>query len=225
MNETRFAELIARIAHDLRSPLTSIKGFSTTLVSRWEKFEDHQRFELVEAIAADADRMSRIVSEVLDLARLESNRLELHRRHSNLADLVDGALRDFGVPPGSDRFELSIPGDLSLVVDPDRFRNVLFNVFESAVRFSGDRPIDVSANLEADDVVIDVGDRGMTIPPDRLEGLLEEPSAGSGPAMRRAASLGLYLSRRLVEAHGGTITVISEKDEGTKFEITIPKGP
>lgn len=225
MNETRFAELIAKVAHDMRSPLTSIKGFSTTLVSRWDRFDDTQRFELVEAIAADADRMSRIVSEVLDLARLESDSLELRRRHANLSELVDKAVEDVRVLPGSDRIEVSIPGELGLVVDPDRFRNVLFHVLENAVRFSEEGPIDVSAALRAGDVVIDVTDRGAGIPPDRLASIFDGPDGRSGRAATRGLGLGLYLSRRLVEAHGGKITVTSEQDEGTTFEITVPKEP
>ena len=81
---TNFADMISKIAHELRSPLTSVKGFSATLLGRWDRFTDEQRFELVEAIHADAERMGRIVSEVLDLARLESDRLELHRTQVEL---------------------------------------------------------------------------------------------------------------------------------------------
>src|SRR3712207_2735425 len=76
--EVGFAELISKIAHELRSPLTSVKGFSATLVKRWDRFTDEQRLQFVETIHSDAERMGRIVSEVLDLARLEANRLEIH---------------------------------------------------------------------------------------------------------------------------------------------------
>ena len=74
LSDVGFAELISKIAHELRSPLTSVKGFSATLLKRWDRFTDEQRLQFVETIHADAERMGRIVSEVLDLARLEANR-------------------------------------------------------------------------------------------------------------------------------------------------------
>src|SRR5918992_5670333 len=84
----KFAEMINKIAHELRSPLTSVKGFSSTLIKRWEKFTDEQKREFVETIHFDAERMSRIVSEVLDLARLESGRLELRRESVDLGGVA-----------------------------------------------------------------------------------------------------------------------------------------
>src|ERR671910_1340909 len=90
----RFAELISKIAHELRSPLTSVKGFSATLVKRWDRFTDEQKLQFVETIHADAERMGRIVSEVLDLARLETGRFELNPTAVNAKATVDRAVED-----------------------------------------------------------------------------------------------------------------------------------
>ena len=91
MSDPRLAEMISKMAHELRSPLTSVKGFSSMLMKRWDRFTDEQKFQFVETIHHDAERMSRIVSEVLDLARLESGRLELHKaNHDAGADRGTG---------------------------------------------------------------------------------------------------------------------------------------
>src|SRR4051794_9803991 len=78
------AELVAMVAHELRSPLTGVKGFTSTLLSRWDRFTDAQRRELIEGVDADADRLARLIAELLDIARIDSGRLELHRRPVDL---------------------------------------------------------------------------------------------------------------------------------------------
>src|SRR5688572_10253322 len=117
MSESRFAEMISKIAHELRSPLTSVKGFSATLLNRWDRFDDEQRKQLVETIHADAERMGRIVTEVLDLARIESNRIELHTTDVPLAELCQEALQDSAVHGGSARVTIDVPDDLVANMD------------------------------------------------------------------------------------------------------------
>src|SRR5688572_15300924 len=96
MENHRFAEMISKIAHELRSPLTSIKGFSSTLTQRWDRFTDEQRFQFVETIHADSERMGRIVSEVLDLARIESGRLQLSPRPTSVSGVAETATEHVG---------------------------------------------------------------------------------------------------------------------------------
>src|ERR687895_1197766 len=112
----RFAEMISKIAHELRSPLTSVKGFSATLLKRWDRFNDEQRLQFVETIHADAERMGRIISEVLDLARLESGRLELHPDDVQVAAVARKAVEQLGSGP-EDRVVVDI--DSSVVVHAD----------------------------------------------------------------------------------------------------------
>src|SRR3989337_4166550 len=109
MSDPRLAEMISKMAHELRSPLTSVKGFSSMLIKRWDRFTDEQRLQFVETIHHDAERMSRIVSEVLDLARLESGRLELHRANHDLGPIAERAVRNTEIHPGSERIAASIP--------------------------------------------------------------------------------------------------------------------
>jgi signal transduction histidine kinase len=146
MKETRVADMISMIAHELRSPLTSIKGFSTMLVTRWDRFTDEQRLQFVETISADAERMGRIVSEVLDLARMEAGRLELHPVRASLAEIVARANERMIELPGADRVAVSVPDGLVAWADPDRLEHVVANLIENAIKFSDDGAITVVGN-------------------------------------------------------------------------------
>src|ERR671915_812998 len=163
MADVSFAELISKIAHELRSPLTSVKGFSATLVDRWDRFTDEQRLQFVETIHADAERMGRIVSEVLDLARLETGRLELNPTAVNAKAIVDRAVEAHSRQSGAERVEIDVPEELSVWADPDRLGHVLGNLVENAIKFSDEGPITISASVGNGTVVISVADGGVGI--------------------------------------------------------------
>ena len=232
-NDQRFAEMISKIAHELRSPLTSVKGFSSTLIKRWDKFTDEQKFQFVETINADADRMSRIVSEVLDLARLETGRFELHATGVELLPLVEKAATHHAGLPGADRVKIEVPEGLKAWADPDRLGHVLSNMVENAVKFSDDGPITITAApVDSPDpsqpqmVEIAVADEGVGIEPERLDVVFSSPAPVGQRATPSGTGLGLYLSRLLMEAHGGTIEVESELEKGSKFTLRLPaEGP
>lgn len=224
MSDDRFAEMISKIAHELRSPLTSVKGFSATLISRWDRFTDEQRFQLVETIHADAERMGRIVSEVLDLARIESGQLELHRQDVGLAQLVNKAVEHVVLLPGSDRVSSSVPEDLAVSADPERLMHVLSNLVENAVKFSDEGPVSITGETTDGAALVTISDQGVGIPEDLIAGIFSGPAPRSGKATPLGTGLGLYLSKRLVELHGGDITVSSTEGEGSVFTVTLPLG-
>jgi signal transduction histidine kinase len=224
MAEVSFAELISKIAHELRSPLTSVKGFSATLVDRWDRFTDEQRRQFVETIHADAERMGRIISEVLDLARLEAGRLELHPDDVQVATV---ALKAVGQLPGGGDDRVSVDVDPSVVVhaDPERLGHVLTNLVENAVKFSDDGPITVSAARDGGSVRIVVSDEGVGIEEERQPEIFSGPAPSGQRSGPSGTGLGLYLTRRLVEAHSGSIAVDSKPGEGARFIVTLPAGP
>ncbi|MGH2746957.1 MAG: sensor histidine kinase [Actinomycetota bacterium] len=227
MDDTRFADMISKIAHELRSPLTSVKGFSSTLVKRWDRFTDEQRFQFVETINQDAERMARIVSEVLDLARLESGRLELTSVVTRLAPIATAAAEQVSALPGAERIQVQVDDGIEVWGDPARLEHVLGNLVENAVKFSDEGPIVVSAQTIPDDrVEITVTDEGVGIDGDRVAGLFSGPAPAGQRKGPSGTGLGLYLTRRLVEAHGGKIAVESEPGQGSTFTVTLPsKGP
>jgi signal transduction histidine kinase len=222
MAEIKFAELISKIAHELRSPLTSVKGFSATLVKRWDQFTDEQKLQFVETIQADAERMSRIVSEVLDLARIEADRLELNRTDAHVRSIVERALAHLSQLDGAKRVELTIDDELTAWADPERLERVMSNLLENAVKFSDEGPINVDAARDGTITRIDVVDAGVGIPEEKLANIFSGPAPKSGPATPLGTGLGLYITRRLVEAHGGSISVESEQGKGSTFTVTLP---
>jgi signal transduction histidine kinase len=201
-----------------------VKGFSATLIGRWERFTDEQRFELVEAIHADAERMGRIVSEVLDLARLESNRLELHRTAVELKDVAVKAASHVARLPGSDRVAVEVPPGLVAQVDGERIGHVLTNLIENAVKFSDDGPITVQGRAVDQMVEVSVVDSGVGIEADRLSAIFSGPGPTGQRATPLGTGLGLYLSLKLVQAHGGTLEVESTEGEGSTFTMRVPVG-
>ncbi|MDQ4144090.1 MAG: HAMP domain-containing histidine kinase [Actinomycetota bacterium] len=222
MSETQFAEMISKIAHELRSPLTSIKGFSATLVKRWDRFNEEQRLQFVETILADAERMSRIISEVLDLARLEAGRLELDPRDANVAAVANKAIAQVTQLPGGERVTVDIPDDVTAWADADRLERVIANLVENAVKFSETGPVEVSARTDGSSMTLTVSDRGVGIEPDRLESVFAGPGPTGQIAGPRGTGLGLHLSKRLAEAYGGTLSVESTLNEGSTFTLVLP---
>lgn len=220
-----FAELVSRMAHELRSPLTSVKGFSATLRSHWDRFSDDQRREFVTAIHDDAERMGRIIAEVLDIARTEAGRLELNRELVDLRELCLKIGARLGSAPGGDRIVVDVPAGLSVLVDEDRMDRILHNLVENGVRFSEDGPVRVTARaLETGEVLVAVSDEGVGIEEERVPDVFEGPGPRGQMVTPRGTGVGLYLGKRLIEAHGGTISVESEVGKGSTFRLQIP-GP
>lgn len=222
MSDVGFAELISKIAHELRSPLTSVKGFSATLVKRWDRFTDEQRFQFVETIHADAERMGRIVSEVLDLARLEANRLEIHPQNVSVASVALQSAEHLAGLAGGERVSVEVDEGLTAYVDPERLGHMLRALIENAIKFSDDGPITVSAARSKDEVEIKVTDQGIGIEAERLGGLFSGPAPTGQRSGPSGTGLGLYLTRRLAEAHSGRIEVSSEQDKGSVFTLCLP---
>jgi signal transduction histidine kinase len=224
MEDVRFAEMISKIAHELRSPLTSVKGFSATLLKRWDRFTDDQRREFVETIYADAERMGRIVAEVLDLARIEAGRLELHRQAVDLGAVAKQAVDRLPDGESRVRVDVQITDGLTAWADPERLGHVIANLVENGIKFSDEGPVTVRAVSTSNGVEITVTDEGVGIEPDRHVVIFSGPAPGGQRSGPSGSSLGLYLSRRLVEAHGGVIEVASEPGAGSTFTVLLPPG-
>jgi signal transduction histidine kinase len=224
MEDARFAELISGIAHELRSPLTSVKGFSSTLVKRWDRFTDEQRFQFVETINKDAERMARIVSEVVDLARLEANRLELHPQRTEIGSVASRALDQLADLPGAERIVVQIDPGLYAWADPTRLEVVIFNLLENAVKYSDTGPVRVSARKRDGELALVVEDEGIGIDAARLPGLFDGPASPAQHATPSGTGLGLLLTSKLVQAHGGTLSVDSRSPGGSIFTVMLPAG-
>ncbi|MGI5453253.1 ATP-binding protein [Streptomyces sp. CA-249302] len=225
--ERSHAELIATVAHELRSPLTSVKGFTATLLAKWERFTDDQKRLMLETVDADADRVTRLIAELLDISRIDSGRLEVRRQPVDIGAAVGRHIQAY-VAAGqtADRFLLRIEQPLpSLWADPDKVDQVLSNLLENAVRHGeGTVTIDITATAspredEDTGTSVTVSDEGPGIPEESMNRVFTRFWRGS---KRGGTGLGLYIVKGIVEAHGGTITVGRGPQGGAEFRFTLP---
>ncbi|MFJ8544669.1 ATP-binding protein [Streptomyces sp. NPDC093586] len=225
--ERSHAELIATVAHELRSPLTSVKGFTATLLAKWERFTDDQKRLMLETVDADADRVTRLIAELLDISRIDSGRLELRRQPVDIGAAVGRHIQAYvaaGQP--ADRFLLRLGRPLpALWADPDKIDQVLSNLIENAVRHgAGTVTIDITpaaSPREEEDAgtSVTVSDEGPGIPEESMNRVFTRFWRGS---KRGGTGLGLYIVKGIVEAHGGTITVGRAPGGGAEFRFTLP---
>jgi len=239
------AELVATVAHELRSPLTSVKGFTATLLAKWDLFTDAQRRLMLETIEADADRVTRLITELLDVARIDSGRLELHRVLVDLPAMLRGEVaRLVARGEGADRFEIRVVRADALPetwADADKLDQVFLNLLENAVRHGagkvavlvepdiGSRQAPVTRVIAqppsrtAADIgtVVTVTDQGAGVPAAAVGRVFSRFWRGG---RRGGTGLGLYIAKGLIEAHGGTIALVSQPGHGAAFRVRVPAG-
>jgi signal transduction histidine kinase len=216
------AELVSVVAHELRSPLTSVKGFTATLLEKWDRFDDEQKLHMLRTVNADADRLARLISELLDVSRIETGRLELRKQVVDLPALVrrDVAARVMA-GEAEDRFTVTIAGTIDeLWADPDKIAQVVGNIVENALRH-GAGPVRITVGELDGGVVVEVVDHG--------EGITAE----AGPRMftkfwhdarRGGTGLGLFIAKGIVDAHGGSIAAMNAPGGGAQVRFTLPAG-
>jgi PAS domain S-box-containing protein len=220
-------EFIARISHDLRTPVSSIRGFLKLLREGKVSNPEIQR-EFLDRAADDADRLKALVDELLDIYRMEEGELDLQIEKIDIEELihqsislVEGLAEEKGIdllgyPP---RKQISIEGDQV------RLEQVLSNLVENAVKYADeDQPIAVRVKQMENEVMFQVIDRGPGIPREAQSKLFDKFYRVEYPEKRAhdGTGLGLYIAKRVVEAHGGQIGVTSEPGEGSTFFFVIP---
>jgi signal transduction histidine kinase len=220
------ADLVSTVAHELRSPLTSVKGFTATLLAKWPRFTDDQKRVMLETVNADADRVTRLITELLDVSRIESGRIEVHRE---LVDIPARATKIISgrVAAGEDaaRFSLQVRGPLPETwLDADKMDQILGNLIENAVRHGAGTVTTVVEPATVDGapgVAVSVRDQGQGIAPEFAPRVFRQ----FWRAKRRGgAGLGLFIVKGLVEAHGGTISVAQPPAGGAEFRFIMPAG-
>ncbi|MFL6240673.1 MAG: ATP-binding protein [Actinomycetes bacterium] len=216
------AELVAMVAHELRSPLTSVKGFTATLLSKWERFNDEQKLLMLETVNSDADRVTRLIGELLDVSRIDAGRLELHKQ---VVD-VPGAVRrcvagHVAAGESAERFVVTEDGALPEIwADPDKLDQVLGNIVENAIRH-GDGTVTITVGPRDGGVEVSVSDEGGGIAPEAEQRVFAKFWRG---ATRGGTGLGLFIAHGIVQAHGGTITAGRGAGGGALVRFRLPAG-
>lgn len=213
------SDLVATVAHELRSPLTGVKGFVQALLNRWDLLNDEQKKLMLTTVSVDSDRLSRLIAELLDVARLDTGRLQLHRRPCDPVALTQRVVESVG--QGTSRtIEVRAADHVGPIwADPDKVVQVVTNLVENAVRH-GDGTVRVELVPDGAAVRLSVTDEGEGIPAELRRRVLTKfwkggASAGSG--------LGLYLVGGLVRAHGGTVDIGAAPDGGARIVTTWPR--
>jgi signal transduction histidine kinase len=216
------AELVATVAHELRSPLTSVKGFTATLLSKWDRFNDDQKRLMLETVNSDADRVTRLIGELLDVSRIDAGRLELRKQVVDVSGAVRRCVAGVvasGQP--AERFVVEESGELPEIwADPDKLAQVIGNIVENALRH-GEGTITIGVAPHDDGVAVSVADEGTGIGPEAEQRVFAKFWRGASGG---GSGLGLFIAHGIVQAHGGTITAGRGKSGGALVHFTLPAG-
>jgi signal transduction histidine kinase len=216
---------VASVTHELRAPLFAIESYIKEFLRDSPELrpEDRQRFVRIEANAA---RLARFVTSLLDLAKIERGQLDYRPRATEIARLIEDA-SEFQRSRASERqLALSFAADADLPqlkVDPDMITQVMANLISNAIKFSppGGR-IEVGVRRRADGVECAVADTGVGIPAETLKRLFRPFERGADPLRAGGTGLGLSIAKAIVERHGGRLTVVSTPGRGSRFSFTLP---
>lgn len=215
-------DFVARVTHDLRSPLSVIAGIADITMRAWDRLSDEDRRQKLDVIFRQANRMNELLRRDLDIALIELGELVCKREPFDLGEVVRQAIEDLETSETSHRYELDVPEELPWAVgDRDRNLQILDNLLSNAMKFSPPGTvIRLRVSRDEDFLRVDVQDEGSGIEADRLNEVfermfrLDERTEGTG--------LGLYISKSLVDAQGGDIWVTGQPGEGACFSYTLP---
>lgn len=222
-------EFVHLLAHELGQPLMGLRGYADLLRGHWETISPKDREEFLTNIGRATTRLGRLVQDVEAIVTADARDLPYDPRDVELAPVVDRVLSTV-TPELLARIEFDLPSDLPAVrADPDRLEQVLSNLLSNAMKYSLDGAIEVAARVAPERdaeqprlVEIRVQDHGFGIAPERRERIFDRDFRLPTPEVRPGQGFGLYLTRRLVQAMGGTISVESEEGRGSTFRFTLP---
>ncbi|MCI0709287.1 MAG: GAF domain-containing sensor histidine kinase [Chloroflexi bacterium] len=221
------SDFIAEMVHELRTPLAALKA-STSLLLR-PQLEEDRRTDIIKTMQSETDRLSRLATDFLDLARLESGRTRLERSEFDIYALASESLEVVRHQADERNISLNIDGEtLHCLGDRSKLKQVLLNLLTNAIKYNNDNG-DIHVQIEEDDadptlIRIGVRDTGPGISEEHQQRMFEKffriPSTSQTV---QGTGLGLVIAKRIVEAHGGTMWLESELGEGTTFFFTVPK--
>jgi PAS domain S-box-containing protein len=215
-------------AHELRHPSVLVKGYAATLEKRYELLDEDTRMQALEAVQQGTDRLVKVVEELLDLSRIERGRLQVSLERREVEPVLCRAVDEMAARTMDHELELRVAGDLGEArVDEERLVRLMVILLDNAVKYSPPgTTVEIAAERKGDEIVVSVADRGKGIPEGDRERIFERFYQGEdtrhhgGPGL----GLGLYIGRRIVEAHGGRIWCEEREGGGSIFRFTLPAG-
>lgn len=221
------SEFVSSVSHELRTPLASIIGFAQTILLDSELSTDLQR-EFLQIILEEGKRLSKLINDLLDLARIESGRAIMEKGTYNLVPIIERAVQSIAMQADAKSIAINVglyKPQMIANFDEDRMSQILINLLSNAVKFTPHGGvITVTADLTETEAIISVQDTGMGIPAEALPHLFEKFFRVHRPGLEiRGTGLGLAIVKQLIDMHGGTITVESHLEQGSTFTIHFPQ--
>lgn len=222
---------VSTVSHELRTPLTSIKGFISTLLSDMEGYFDNDaRREFYSIIDQECDRLTRLISDLLNVSRIEQGRaLEINWKQIDPAGIIQKVVNAQKSYTEKHEFVVRVPEDSPRIwADEDKFDQILTNLLNNAIKYSPrGGEVRVEASVHSSSIRVAVSDQGIGIPADKFDKVFERFERVDTRDTREAGGtgIGLYLVKHLIEAHGGRIWVDSELGKGSTFTFEIPIEP
>ncbi|MGN6593639.1 MAG: ATP-binding protein [Terriglobales bacterium] len=228
LNELK-SSFLASVSHELRTPLTSIRSFSEILL-RYPDEEMATRCEFLEIIIHESDRLTRLINDVLDLAKIEAGKIELRPQPVRIADLVRESLDVVQVMAAQKGLSLRnwVEDDLPLIpADPDRLRQVFANLLSNAIKFTDQGAIEVGAHARDGELLVYVSDTGVGLPLGDEERIFDKFHQHGNALTDKPAGtgLGLAICREICQRHGGRIWAARRQRGGSIFYVALPLLP
>ena len=221
-------EFLTVAAHELKTPVTSLLGFADLLQKRLasgRQLDPAHESRAITTIARQAEKLVRLVDQLLDVARLESGRLRLDPQPTEIVQLVTGVVDTMQLTCGDHRLTVAAPAAAWARVDPFRLEQVLINLLTNAVKYSPNgEPVSVEVTLLTSDVELRVRDRGIGIPPEHRPHIFDRFYQAHGVGNLGGMGVGLTISKQIVALHGGTLEAEFPPEGGSCFVITLPLG-
>jgi two-component system sensor histidine kinase KdpD len=216
--------LLAGVSHDLRTPLAAITGTASTLMQAGDQLAQSARLEMLDTICTEAERMERLISNLLDMTRLEHGGPSVKKEWVPLQEVVGSALHHLVRSLRGRTVKTDLPNGLPLVhMDALAIEQVMVNLIHNAVEYTPPAsPIEVSARANAGETVIEVADRGPGLPSGSEQRVFEKFFRYRPAQSHRGIGLGLSICRAIIQSHGGSITAANRPGGGAIFRFTLP---
>ena len=220
-------EFVANVSHELKTPITTIKSYAETLLDGALE-EKNVAQEFLNVINSESDRMSRLVSDLLRLSRMDYEQTKWHKEKINLRDMVNLIIKKLQIQIKNKNINMhmNVPEELNIMFDKDGFEQIVLNIAGNAVKYSADKGnVWIDAKRNNNKIIISIKDDGQGIPKQDQARIFERFYRVDKARARGfgGTGLGLSIAKQIAEAHNCTITVNSEIDEGTEMIITIPE--
>ncbi|MBI2265988.1 MAG: GAF domain-containing protein [Armatimonadetes bacterium] len=218
-------DFLSTVSHELRTPLTSIKGYIATMLHPMAKFDSDQQKEFLKIMGKEAERLGRLITDLLEVSKIENNKLEMHLQETELLPVVEKSVKKIQDVAKKHSFEFLFPESLPPVsVDIGQIDYVLNHVLSNAIKYSPEGGvISIQAGIQDEQVFLSIKDQGVGISVDQQDKIFELFHRVDNRPNRWAygSGLGLFIAKRIVEAHGGKIWVESVLGGGSRFIFTL----